>query len=86
MPLSGFQLHHRLCSCCFLAGALWGLEHGYFWGVTRVGHSEVSQPRRCPHQGGCGKAHLKGKVLGAVEANALIFFQEGSQEPEGAVV
>lgn len=35
MPLSGFQLHHRLCSCCFLVGALWGLEHGYFWGVWR---------------------------------------------------
>lgn len=59
---------------------------GVCGGETKVGHSEVSQPRRCPHQRGCGKAHLKGKVLGAVEANALIFFQEGSREPEGAVL
>lgn len=81
MVLSGFQLHHMLRSCCFVVGALWGLEHGHLWGVwreTRMGHSEVSQPRRCPHQGGCGKAHLKGKVMGAEEGNALILFQEGS--------
>lgn len=81
MALSGFQLHHMLCHVVLwfmLCGVLSMVTLGVCGGETRVGHSEVSQPKRCPHQGGCGKAHLKGKVLGAVEANALIFFQEGS--------
>lgn len=83
MALSGFQLHHMLFSCCFVVGALVGAWSMVTSGVcgreTRVGPSEVSQPRRCPLQGGCGKAHLKGKVLGAMEENALILFQEGSK-------
>lgn len=86
MALSGFQLHHMLCSCCFVVAALWGLEHGHFGGVWRGNQGGSLRGVTAKEMFPPGKAHLKGKVLGAMEVNALIFFQEGSQEPEGSVL
>lgn len=70
--------------------APWGLEHSQLGGAWRGTRGWAirrwhSQGDRSPLRGG-GMAHLEGKVLGAAGASVTMHLQEGSQEPEDAML
>lgn len=69
---------------CPTGPGAWSLL-GCVEGDPGLGHSGTAKGTG-PHQGGCGELRHEGKVLGADGASALTCLQEGSREPEDAVL
>lgn len=78
-----------LCCCvCSVPHGAWSMfTFGVCGGAPGAGPLGGGTAKETgPRWGGCGKAHHERKVLGAAGASAPMHLQEGSREPEDAVL